>query len=47
MEHTQTTDTLLWCLTGFIVSIMATFLILGWLKGLHWEKERELKKRYR
>lgn len=47
MEHTQSSDTLLWWITGFVVTIMATLLVLGWLKGMYWERQLKIKKRYR
>lgn len=47
MEQTQSSDTLLWFITGLVITIMASTLIIGWLKGMHWERELKIKKRYR
>lgn len=46
MEHKTTLDAFLWCLVGLIGSGMAAFLILGWLKGLFWEKEMRMRRRH-
>lgn len=45
MESTNTLETILWLLTGFIGSCMAAFLIIGWVKGNHWQREMKMRKR--
>lgn len=46
MEYTGTLDTFLWAVVGLAASLMTAFLILGWLKGLFWEKEMRFKRRH-
>lgn len=43
MKHTITLDVLLWCFTGIIFSLMVGFLLMGWLKGLYWERQVKMK----
>jgi hypothetical protein len=47
METTTTLDVLLWSVIGFTGSSMTAFLILGWLKGMYWQRELKLKRRHR
>jgi hypothetical protein len=46
MEQTTTIEPLLWSIIGFAGSGVATFLLLGWLKGMHWEREMKMKRRH-
>jgi hypothetical protein len=47
MDQTTTLDGLLWSIIGFAGSSMTAFLILGWLKGMYWDRELKLKRRHR
>ncbi|WP_276131686.1 hypothetical protein [Polluticoccus soli] len=47
MEHTTNLDVFLWGIIGLMGSTMTTFLILGWLKGMYWERQLKLKRRHR
>jgi hypothetical protein len=45
MESTNTFETFLWFLAGFISSGMIAFLVLGWLKGNQWQREMKMRRR--
>lgn len=45
MENTTFTDGLLWLIVGLVGSGMAAVLVIGWYKGMNWDKE--LKRRQR
>lgn len=45
MESTNTSETLLWLLTAMIAAGMVSVLVIGWLKGMHWQKELKLRRR--
>lgn len=46
MESTNTFETFLWFLAGFISSGMIAFLVLGWMKGHQWQRELRTRKRH-
>lgn len=46
MENTNSFETFLWFVVGFIGSGMAALLIIGWLKGMHWQREMKTKRRH-
>lgn len=45
MEEVSTIDNFLWFIVGFLASGMGAVLIFGWLKGQHWNRDAELKRR--
>ncbi len=45
MENTTVLDGVLWLLVGVVACSMAAVLVIGWYKGMNWEKD--LKKRQR
>lgn len=45
MESAIIFETLLWLLVGIVATGMSVVLVIGWLKGVQWQKEMQLKKR--
>lgn len=45
MHVTFTIELLLWCIVGFAGTGMGLFLLFGWFKGIHYEKEQLLRRR--
>lgn len=46
MILTITQDSFLWALVSMAAIAVIAFLVIGWLKGLFWEKEMRMRRKH-